>query len=380
MPFAVASGCAAVAVESSRVRVLRARALATLEQRPLTPPATANQLAEGMTARPSRRYHKLPCYHPITAWRVASGRQPNGKWPLTFDIQEGFRDMEVQIPCGQCIGCRLERSRQWAVRCIHEASKYDENIFLTLTYDDEHLPPDGSLDVRDFQLFFKRLRKKFQGQKIRFFHCGEYGEKYSRPHYHAIVFNFCPNDLVPIRNTDHGMLFTSPTIASLWGKGFVTIGAVTFETCAYVARYVVKKQFGKDSWQHYVDGETGLVRAKEYVTMSRRPGIGADWIDKYYEEVFTHDGVLVRGHVSSPPRFYVDRMEKIDPSRFTELKRKRIKKAAEIRSSDDCSPSRMLIREQCRELKIKALHRSFESSGGDNLAPVQHSLSYVEED
>ena len=136
----------------------------------------------------------MVCYHPITAWRSLEGRGANGKWPLVFNKRDGYCDLEVQVPCGQCVGCRLERSRQWAIRCVHEASLHSRNCFITLTYDDAHLP-GISLVPRDYVLFMKRLRKMF-GAGIRFFHCGEYGSINFRPHHHAIIFNFDFEDKV----------------------------------------------------------------------------------------------------------------------------------------------------------------------------------------
>jgi hypothetical protein len=131
----------------------------------------------------------MPCYFPITAWRSKDGKNEAGKWPVVFKPTAGYLDKELKLPCGRCIGCRLERSRQWAVRCVHEASLHEKNCFITLTYSPENLPKDGSLDVSHFQKFMKRFRKRF-GPGIRFFHCGEYGESLSRPHYHACIFGF----------------------------------------------------------------------------------------------------------------------------------------------------------------------------------------------
>jgi len=99
----------------------------------------------------------MACYHPLTAY--LSGHQTNnatGKAYRRVSFKEtDEHDRQISLPCGQCIGCRLERSRQWAMRCIHEAQLHQNNCFITLTYDDEHLPKDLSLDHRDFQLFFR---------------------------------------------------------------------------------------------------------------------------------------------------------------------------------------------------------------------------------
>ena len=151
----------------------------------------------------------MACYHPMQGYRSAEVTK-NGKRKIVFSPQKGYIDLPVKVACGQCIGCRLERSRQWAIRCVNEASLYRGNCFITLTYSDEYLPQNKSLDKRDFQLFMKRLRKEFSSERIRYFHCGEYGcsckvcglsaklcrrvgcgsfvEGLGRPHYHALFF------------------------------------------------------------------------------------------------------------------------------------------------------------------------------------------------
>jgi len=149
----------------------------------------------------------MACYHPQTAYRSKAGRSPSGGWPIVFNVRDGYVDLPVVVPCGKCIGCRLERSRQWAIRCVHEASLYDKNIFITLTYADEYLDKGKSLVKKDFVNFMKYLRRDY-GEGIRFFHCGEYGvvchycgkhrtacdcgnytDSLGRPHHHAIIFN-----------------------------------------------------------------------------------------------------------------------------------------------------------------------------------------------
>ena len=121
----------------------------------------------------------MACYTPLKGYR-STELTKNGKRKIVFNRNHGFADLPVTVPCGQCIGCRLERSRQWAIRCTHEASLWEKNCFITLTYNDENLPKDGSLDVTHFQKFMKRLRKK-HGAGIRFYHCGEYGDKFGFP-------------------------------------------------------------------------------------------------------------------------------------------------------------------------------------------------------
>lgn len=210
----------------------------------------------------------MPCYHPLPAW-YSKRRGESGKRGVVFNVADGFKDKQIDLPCGRCIGCRLERSRQWAVRCVHEAALWDSNCFVTLTYDEENCPKDGGLIPEHFVLFMKRLRACY-GAGIRFFHCGEYGEKLGRPHHHAILFNFDFADKrFHSRSSDGNVLYTSAELERLWRFGFCTVGACTFESAAYIARYSLKKITGSAAESHYQG------RKAEYLTMSRKPGIGA---------------------------------------------------------------------------------------------------------
>lgn len=254
----------------------------------------------------------MVCHHPLSAYRITNsdGSVKMKVMGSVFDYDE-FKTLQpyyngngqyfepLVLPCGQCVGCRLERSRTWAVRCIHEASLHDQNCFLTLTYDDAHLPNDGSLHKDHLQKFWKRLRKSLGDVKIRYFACGEYGTQFSRPHYHACVFGYWPDD-AKLFNIRHGtQLFVSDSISRLWPYGFHTVGAVSFESAAYVARYVLKKVNGKQADLYY----DGL--EPEYVVMSRKPGIAHDWITKFHGDVYPHDFVVVRDQFKCrPPKYY----------------------------------------------------------------------------
>ena len=141
----------------------------------------------------------MTCYAPLHGYYSQERNPKTGKRSVVFSRNSGYDDRRVSVPCGQCIGCRLERSRQWAVRCVHESSLHRFSSFITLTYNDEHLPSDRSLNVEHFQRFMKRLRKHLEPLKIRFFHCGEYGDKFRRPHYHAIVFGYDFPDRIPFQ-------------------------------------------------------------------------------------------------------------------------------------------------------------------------------------
>lgn len=296
----------------------------------------------------------MPCYKPIQAWRSAK-RGRSGKQLITFDHSKSV-GFGLQLPCGQCIGCRLERSRQWAMRCVHEASLYESNCFITLTYSNEFLPEDGSLNKKHFQDFMKRLRSRFPASAIRYYHCGEYGEKLRRPHYHACLFNFDFLDKVLYKVVDGQRLYTSSDLEKVWKFGFSTVGSVTFESAAYVARYIMKKVTGDRAVVHYVDKETGAVLVPEYTTMSRRPGIGRDWYDHFSGDVFPDDFVIMRGKRMRPPRYYDSLYEIESPQDYSILKAERLKATL-----SDCTPERLRVREICKEAQVSRLTRGYEN-------------------
>lgn len=293
----------------------------------------------------------MPCFHPLKGFR-----KPGGGW--TPNPRIGYPDLPLSIACGQCSGCRLERSRQWAVRCYHESQLYDENCFITLTYNNEFLPEHGSLDVSHFQKFMKRLRFKYE-HKIRFFHCGEYGEKNFRPHYHAILFNhhFRDKKLWEVRN--EFPLYTSKELEALWPFGFSTVGECTFQSAAYVARYIMKKINGAMADAHYERicpdcGEIYKLKP-EYVTMSRRPGIGQPWLKRFKTDVYPHDYVVANGAKSRPPRYYDLQLEVQDPDTLEKIKRTRVRKS--VAHADNNTPERLKVREQCQHARMTFLKR-----------------------
>jgi len=307
----------------------------------------------------------MACYNPLSAYQAVHADQ-DGKRAVFFDEAKARRALEnyssISLPCGQCVGCRLERSRQWAVRCLHEAAQYSDNVFVTLTYGDEFLPADRSLCLRDFQLFMKRLRKKY-GSGIRFFHCGEYGDRTGRPHFHALLFNFrFPDQYFWRRTRDGNQVWRSDTLELLWPLGLSEIGSVTFESAAYVARYVMKKVTGKAAERHYevIDPETGEIRARapEYVTMSRRPGIGAGWCQSFLGEVFPRDRVIARGREMRPPRFYGARYELVNPEGMEEVRHARHVKA--LAKASDNTRERLAVKEVVARARLGRFKRDVE--------------------
>lgn len=285
-----------------------------------------------------------------------------------FRRQDSWRGEGIQLPCGKCPGCLISRSREWAVRCVHESSLHEQNCFVTLTYADEFLPEGRNLCYEHFQLFMKRLRKRFQGQRIRFYMCGEYGEELGRPHYHALLFGFDFPDK-EIFKVDKGIrTYTSSILADLWGKGFCSVGDVTFESAAYVARYVLKKQHDKrEQAAHYrwTDPETGetFERVPEFTRMSLRGsepgepgGIGAEWFKKYKEDVYPDDFVTHKGRRLKTPRYYDRLLRRYARDEFEALKKRR-REAAKERASDE-TPERLAVREEVLLSKINRLRRT----------------------
>jgi len=192
---------------------------------------------------------------------------------------------------------------------------HDDNCFVTLTYDDENLPYGETLHRPDFQKFMKRLIKN-SGQKIRLFYCGEYGDDTQRPHYHACLFGYRPSDPELFSTTGEYKLYTSPFLSKTWGLGHASFGDLTFETAAYTARYCVKKITGKNAKVHYEtqDPDTGEIieRVPEFSGSSRRPGIGATWLQKYGSDTYDKNEVVLRGMAMKPPRYYDNTFSKID--------------------------------------------------------------------
>lgn len=242
----------------------------------------------------------------------------------------------IPIPCGKCLECRLEYARQWADRCMLEAQDHKENSFITLTYDDDHIPTCEGFDPvtgeqktfntlckRDLQLFMKSLREHLRpdGILVRFYASGEYGEQFMRPHYHISLFGWIPKDLKLYKMSNMGYcLYKSDELKDIWKKGDVIVSEMTWDTCNYVARYQVKKLSGT------LDDETRVFSGiqKEFVTMSRRPGIGLNWYLSHDVCYAAFLNQYLKGKDESikisPNRYFDSYLEKTDPERLCEIK------------------------------------------------------------
>lgn len=296
----------------------------------------------------------MACFHPLTAWQLGDGQ--------VIFVERGDVRRKLSLPCGQCVGCRLERSRQWAVRCMHEASLHESNSFVTLTYDDDHLS-SYSLVYKDFQLFMERMRRVRPG--VRFYMCGEYGEQFERPHFHAILFNCFFPDREYFQELPSGSkLYISKELGRLWPFGFSSVGDVTFESAAYIARYCMKKVTGRNAERHYefVDVGSGEIsqRVPEFNRMSLKPGIGREWFIKYRAEVFGRDGgfdrVVMNGIEMKPPKYYDKLLEVSDGFASDYVKHMREVDAGAF--GDDRTPERLAVRELVTKARLSTKKRS----------------------
>ena len=323
----------------------------------------------------------MPCFHPIDGWYANSLNQ-NGKRSVTFKWHEAFLDMPVQVACGRCIGCRLERSRQMALRMMHESELHEENCSLTLTYNDESLPHrfiasydvfgnpvySGGLDRNHVPGFMKRLRWHCK-RKISYYYCGEYGDENNRPHYHVLIFGLEFPDKQLCGKSHAGFdLYSSDVLSSLWRKGHCTIGQVNFESAAYAARYILKKINGDEAkaitWDGCpgpytsIDVESGeiILREPEFAFGSTKPGIGRRWLEKFKSDVFPSDSVIHRGLEVRPPKYYGQILEKIDSALFADIKLRRRIEA--VSRKEDSTAERLSVRERVKRAQLSMLKRS----------------------
>ncbi|AGT39936.1 replication initiator [Marine gokushovirus] len=287
----------------------------------------------------------MACYHPLLAFR-SEGKITFNK---PFPFAKGFN-----LPCGQCVGCRLEYSRQWAVRLVHENQMHKKSCFITLTFNQEELDKrsnPASVDVRDFQLFMKRLRKKHK--KIRFFHCGEYGEQNKRPHYHALIFGyeFPDRKLWTTRNKQKYYRSEELENMALWPC--CDRRSNIYKLCICSSLHYEKTK-GKNAETHYYNPQTGEVIEPEYCTMSRKPGIGYEWFKQYKTDVYPNDYCVINGKKIRPPRYYDNLLSEEE---LEEIKNKRKENAPEVYAEYDERMDRLFVQEQVKITQLQRLIR-----------------------
>lgn len=305
----------------------------------------------------------------LLSGHLAAKRNPEtGKRSVIFSGSEPIlQDKPIYIRCGQCLGCKIEHAKQYAIRCLHEAHYYENNIFITLTFNNESLNaprykkgkqihlPHNSLCKQDFQNFLKRLRKKYP-QTIRYFHCGEYGticktcekspnssnlqkrcncgpdyiKSCGRPHHHALLFNIDFPDKEYLRTNKKGqILYSSVTLDNIWGHGYTSLGQISYDSCAYVAQYVTKKT--KTETDNYYGN-----KQHEYVTMSRRPGLGTKFYNEFKEtDMYNQGYVLINNKKLQIPKFYNNKYDIDNPKEYAKIKAERIRKMRDTPAIND---------------------------------------------
>ncbi|WNK13663.1 MAG: replication initiator protein [Microvirus sp.] len=272
----------------------------------------------------------MPCFHPVNV-------------PI-----RGFVDLRQAVACGRCVGCRITRKEAWATRVYHEKQLHERSCFLTLTYADGNMPAGGTLVPSDLSSFLKRLRERLAldfGCRIRFFGCGEYGDALLRPHYHVCIFGWDFPDKVAAPKYGDGVM-VSDYLERRWKKGFCTVSDLSYARAAYCAGYVMKKVVGEGAPEHYrrVDADTGEVvdLVPPFVRMSLRPGIGANWYERFGSEVFPDDFVVVDGRPRAVPAYYWRKVKADQPLLAESITERR---AALRAGSPDGTPERLRARE-----------------------------------
>lgn len=321
------------------------------------------------------------CYHEITAWQAKPEFQKTlGKKPI-FTNPKDPRYQEIKIPCGQCIGCRLAYSRDWATRIALEAQKTPErNWFLTLTYAPEFLPisqkilketgeiiENETLIPKDLSNFIKKLRRNREyhhgDTAIKFYGCGEYGDKGGRPHYHVCLMNMTllSEEVEPwFLNASGQQIYKSETIQKIWGKGIISAGEVTWESAAYVARYMLKKQKGKSA-----ETQKAMGKEIEFTRMSRRPGIAAGVSPEELKKIYQTDQIIIPGKKPKkvkPPKYYDKLFDLTAPEEYEKIKAKRKEAAIHAREIQLLKTSLseenyLKTKEEIKVEQIKALKR-----------------------
>lgn len=277
----------------------------------------------------------MACYHPMKAEPNGFGANGNVIYKITGEYL-GIKDYkDIIVPCGRCIGCRLDYSREWADRMILELDYSKTALFLTLTYDDISVPRSDlgfmTLNTKHMDNFVRRLRRRFSEKEIRYFYSGEYGDTTFRPHYHGIFFGLELDDIEDLvfykNNRDGDSLYTSVLLSELWSFGYVVVGRVTWHSCAYTARYVLKKLTG--DWSKLYE-EKGII--PPYSRSSRRPGIGGHFIEDYPELIGKSISVSdpdIRRKIKrvKTPSYLLKKLDAINPELYNRIKSERLRLA-----------------------------------------------------
>ena len=320
----------------------------------------------------------MGCTSPLRVWHSKEVNESTGKRGITFSDSYAYeKDMPFEIACKQCNSCLRDRSGNWGLRLYGESMQYDNNHFLTLTFDEENLHKREnplSVDKRDMQLFNKRLRKSIASEnphdkienpeefkswnkahKLKFYQIWEYGELNNRPHYHSLLFNVPYfDDLVLYSQGKNGdNLYKSEKLAKLWPHGQCAIGEVNMDTIGYTTNYVVNNKSGEGAEEYYsrTDLETGEVYQVEKQGSSMSKGLGNQFYEDFRNDMYPKDFITLSGRKTKLPKYYDLLEELADPIRFDEIKEKRLESAMKFKNDD--TPERRKVKEKVSLLKKK---------------------------
>lgn len=334
-------------------------------------------------------------------------RVRNGALILSYEDKEFCRKVYgfpeawfIPIPCGSCAGCRIDYSRNWAARCMLESVYHEHKYFITLTYNDDHLPKEdivnpltgevmsvATLKKRDFQLFMKRLRKAIAPQKVRVFYSGEYGDRTDRPHFHCILYGYAFPDKQffysvkdghkrPYRVPGGTDYYISNELAALWKNGHCLISGVDTRSCMYVASYCSKKvskpKNERDKmrelmkWDKISADTPRLTRKllevrgiqREFACMSRRPAIGRQFFDDHRDEIYAQDRISYPFDSKGLPDHlrYYDNLYAPHPKEWFGL----FPNADRLRAFKDVRAIRARARERLRRLRSSLSEREYQ--------------------
>lgn len=307
----------------------------------------------------------MVCFFPMKAYRGREGGHAKG---MTFSPQKSVGSGYLHtLPCGICLGCKMDRAEGWAIRSAHEARMCADHapgnpgsVFLTLTFDPEHLPRDNSVSLERLQVFVRALRYRLERDgvviRVRYYAAAEYGELRGRAHYHLLLFGFRFPDRTHWTTVRGHRLYKSELLSLAWPYGNALIGDVTYKSARYVAGYVSKKVGGPKAADHYhrqspVDGEWYDVEP-EFSVMSKKPGLGKSWFEMFKSDVFPSDQVIIDGHPRKPPRYYEQMLsdEELEP-----VKRKRRRDA--LAKAADRTEERLAVRYELLKSRLAMFGR-----------------------
>lgn len=311
----------------------------------------------------------MKCFFPKPAW-YSKTKAANGGFAITFKIAEAQTDYQILVPCGGCLGCRMTRKMDWAMRISHEARYHQKSMFLTLTFRPSDLPLDNSLSKGIMQKYIQDLRNYARGERISYFLAGEYapGKKKNpqtgipfpgRPHYHLIILGAEFDDQVSIDTGSKGdTVYTSADCEKLWPYGNNYIGKVTPASAAYCAGYIVDKMTGPLGELHYVtdDPEEGLLNIEpEFQLQSTRPALGKSWFDEYHADI--QKGFITdKGQKREVPRAYERWLEQYFPENYDEYLERKMD-AVDLRDPDN-KPARLAVQKECAQRRINKSKQS----------------------